>query len=151
VKDGHSTNVDCSNSLFQRIGSEAVAHGNLFEVVLPDSLTEVDPSAFDDDTWRRVRWIGTRLLLAKVDLLLAPDSSILYRSFSSDFKVIHAGVQVIARRAFSDLVSAIGFENGTTVKEIGEDAFYRCGELTRFTVPASVEVINAFSIARNWQ
>jgi hypothetical protein len=130
----------------RRIGKRAFLKCPLRNLVLPASINELDPSAFDDGVWPNVAWTGRWFLLVRNDFLFSADSHILLHSASEDWTImLPAQTEVIGRRAFRRAklcsITFSGFESGTRLREIAEKAFSRCGGLKSFTVPASVETI----------
>jgi hypothetical protein len=66
------------------------------------------------------------------------------RHFSQDQTVVNpSNIEIIGPEAFraSQQITDLVFESGTKLREIGENAFFRCRELTSLIVPKSVEIL----------
>jgi hypothetical protein len=116
---------------------------------VPVTVREIDPDAFDLYGWDNMTWDGPPPFIVNDYFLCSADSRIVLRCFSeygqhfseNKTRVIPAPTEVIGRRAFYESpVSGIGFDAGTKLREICEEAFSR-SKLTSFNVPSSVETI----------
>jgi hypothetical protein len=141
-------------SRLQCIRETAFASCRLETVILPATVKEIDPYAFDARVWPLVQFDGPSNLSIIGEFLCSADSCILLRSLAPRAFisrncpepppiVIPAVIEVIGPRPFKTVSSITGvcFETGTRLKEIGESAFARYHRLTEFIVPSSVEMI----------
>jgi hypothetical protein len=132
-------------SQLQYIGSRAFSDCcYLHWFVVPASIVEIDPAAFDSDVWIRcVVFTGPPLYAADDHFLYSVDSTVVFRSFPDPTELlIGSTIEVIAAWAFWDSkASAVLFESGTRLREIGSRAFGNCSDLEAFKVPESVEII----------
>jgi hypothetical protein len=114
------------------------------EVVLPATVAEIGPSAFDLEVWHAIHFDGPPLFFATGYFNYFTDGRILFSFVSFDDSVeIPADIEVIGPSAFekSWRITDIRFESGTKLREIGQAAFTECSELKSFHVPSSVETI----------
>jgi hypothetical protein len=116
----------------------------LNEVLVPANTVKIDPSAFSAAVWRNcIRYEGPPLFVIDDDLICSVDSNVIFRSLSCrpEF-LIGSNIEVIASYAFYHLeMSAVLFESGSRLREIGSAAFARCEQLTKFTIPESGDII----------
>jgi hypothetical protein len=133
------------------IGRDAFAFSLSYKVVLPASVTEIDPTAFGYNIWENATWDGQQFSFAAKGSLLSADSRILLHSFLGDRPVeIPAQTEVIGRRAFRlRRLPSISFENGTRLREIAEKALNWNHSPFRHRLRQSV--IDALRIASLWQ
>jgi hypothetical protein len=104
---------------------------DLRAVILPATVTEIDPDAFGSEIWPLVQFDGPPLLFLKGDFLYSADSRILSKSFSrADPVEIPAGIEVLG----PDACTGSSFEFGRLhiVKPI---------QPKTFIIPRSVETI----------
>jgi hypothetical protein len=119
-------------SQLQSICENAFVQCPLETVVVPASVKEIDPSAFDPDVWRLVTFDGPTPLLIN-DFVCSADSRILLRGLSeTDPVVIPAGIEVIGADAFTD------FEIRSQIFAVSQRQVPKT-----FIVPSSVETIGA--------
>jgi hypothetical protein len=133
-------------SQLQYIHTEAFSDCPLNNVVVPASIVEIDPSAFSDKIWRSgIRFEGSSLFLIDDNFMRSLDSRVIFRCISDASQLlIGSNIEVIDANAFrSRAVSAVLFESGTRLMEIGWGAFAKCPRLKAFNVPESVEIIGA--------
>jgi hypothetical protein len=128
----------------QYISSKAFSNCPLKKVVFPATLLEISPSAFSNALWRsRVRFEGPPLFAIDNHFLLSLDSRIIFRALSSRSELlIGSNIEGIGAGAFDGSeISAVIFESGSRLSEIGAEAFSSCRQLRAFSVPESVEVL----------
>jgi hypothetical protein len=133
-----------AGSQLQCIHSGAFEGDTLETVILPATVKEINPSAFESRVWPRVEFDGPPPLLITTDFICSPDSRIFLGTLSLDSEVrIPSHIEVIGSWALGHFsrVADIVFESGTRLKEIGENAFAGCNSLKAFHVPSSVETI----------
>jgi hypothetical protein len=133
-----------AGSQLQSIHKNAFAFAPLQEVILPEKVKEIDPSAFNNAVWRLVQVDGPPIFAVNGDFLSSPDSRILLKLLSPVGTVaIPAVIEVIGPEAFSrsSWIVGIEFESGTRLNEIGVSAFADCNSLKSFIVPSSVETL----------
>jgi hypothetical protein len=131
-------------SQLQYIRSAAFSNCDLNEVLIPARIVEIDPSDFTHCVWRSfVRFEGPPLYSIDANYIRSVDSRIIFRSLSRETAIlIGSNTEVIGSHAFNwSTVSAVHFESGTRLREIGSRAFSSCYGLTAFSVPESVEII----------
>ncbi len=109
-----------------KIGYAAFYHcDNLTDVVIPETVTEIEPSAFDKSAWLE-NWLanGTgEFLIVGDGILLA------YRGSNSQIK-IPEGVKQIGPGAFAAHVGITKVTLSDSVETIGEGAFSGCSNLS---------------------
>lgn len=106
--------VECASNEFQNISS----------ILLPRSITDVDPSFFSN--------------FQNVESISIPGIRKVWRCFDGLKKlktVDIPNVQIIGYHAFTDCVSLKTFDMPATLKEIGEMAFAGCSGLTEIHLP----------------
>jgi hypothetical protein len=121
------------------------AKDNLHTAVIPATVREIDPSAFERKVWPLVTFDGPPPLLTNGGFLCSPDSRILLTALSdAATSAIPAAIEVIGPRAFAELwsIAEIVFETGTKLREIGENVFSQCCSLKAFVVPFHFGVVN---------
>jgi hypothetical protein len=131
-------------SQLQYIRTEAFSGCPLNEFVIPASIVEIDPSAFDPEVWQKyAKYEGSPLYLFDDDFTLSLDSRVIFRCHSTRTEFsIGSTIEVIGAHAFQGcFINAVLFENGSRLREIGSAAFANSSQLTSFTVPESVEII----------
>ena len=171
---GKGGNVVIPEGRFNVIGSEAFTGRNdIFEVTIPDSITEIEAGAFDNCPSVRVTYKGR--------VYTSSDISGLYSGFdgfeiedddgfeveedssSEDFEiengvlkfykwvggnvVIPNGVTTIGDYAFRDCTSLTSVTIPNSVTKIGMGAFNGCKSLTSVTIPNSVITIGISAFA----
>jgi hypothetical protein len=112
--------------------------------VVPASIVEIDPAAFDTNVWiNHVSFEGPPLYSDDDDFIYSVDATVVFRSIPDPTELlIGSNIEVIASRAFwHQEASAVLFESGARLKEIGWRAFGKCSKLAAFKVPESVEII----------
>jgi hypothetical protein len=132
-----------AGSHLQCIRKQAFSCSPLTHIVLPASVSEIDPYAFAGDGWPIVAFDDPPPFLVRADFVCSADSkTILVFLSDADFIVIPARVELIGSRAsiFCGL-EQISFESESRLREIGEDAFSRCYSVTEVTIPSSVEIL----------
>jgi hypothetical protein len=130
-----------AGSQLQYIRSEAFSDCPLNGVVVPESIVEIDPSAFDNDVWRK---LVSPLFLIDDHFIRSVDSRLIFRSLSPErWVLVGSDVEVIGANAFGQTtVCEVLFESGSRLREIGAKAFEGCLELKTFNMPESVEILS---------
>lgn len=151
----------------EKIGYAAFYHcDSLTNVVIPNSVKEIAPAAFDKTPWLQ-NWkqsgssdfliVGDGILLAyrgSASVVNIPDSvkAIGADAFSGHSEisrvVIPDSVEIIGEGAFSNCSVLAEIEGGNSVKQIRDRAFAAC-PISNIRIPASVEEIGlrAFDVA----
>jgi hypothetical protein len=132
-----------AGSNLQSIGTEAFAHSRLKSVLLPASVTEIDPSAFSAEVWRILKFEGPPPVLVTEYFLCSPDSVTMLRWLTDEDAIeVPADIGVIGKDAFRNChFGTVDFANGSRLREIGEGAFSCSAYLDSITVPSSVEIL----------
>jgi hypothetical protein len=135
-----------ADSKLQSIGKEAFSECPLVRVSLPESVTEIDPSAFSDEVWKIVKSEGPPLLLMIEAFLCSPDSRTMVRYL---FRLrlsritVPSSIEILGDRCFDGCpnLETVTFLKKSKLKKIGERAF-ACCPIRSFTIPASVNEID---------
>jgi hypothetical protein len=128
----------------QCIQKGAFADNTLAIVVLPATVNEVDPSAFESGVWPLIEFDGPLPLLITDDFLCSADSGILSRSLlRSTSAIVPLSMEPLGDRCFEycSEMTAMTIENSSELKRIGGRAFYKCG-LSSIRIPAPTEDID---------
>jgi hypothetical protein len=136
-----------AGSQLQYIRGKAFADCPLNEVVIPASIVEIDPCAFQYNVWQDcVKFEGPPLFLIDDHFIRSLDARVIFRSFSPQTQLlIDSSTEVIGADIFRDnRIHMVLFETGTRLREIGSGAFAACEELKRFNVPESVEILGKY-------
>ncbi|MBD5445465.1 MAG: leucine-rich repeat protein [Lachnospiraceae bacterium] len=151
----------------EKIGYAAFYHcDSLTNVVIPNSVKEISPAAFDKTPWLQ-NWeqsgssdfliVGDGILLAyrgSASVVNIPDTvkTIGADAFSAHSEItgviIPDSVEIIGEGAFSNCSALTEIEGGNSVKQIRDRAFAGC-PISNIRIPASVEEIGlrAFDVA----
>ena len=151
----------------EKIGYAAFYHcDSLTNVVIPSSVKEIAPAAFDKTPWLQ-NWkqsgsgdfliVGDGVLLSyrgSGAVVNIPDSvkAIGADAFSGHGEItrviIPESVEIVGEGAFSDCSALAEIEGGNSVKQIRDRAFAGC-PISNIRIPASVEAIGlrAFDVA----
>jgi hypothetical protein len=131
-----------ADSKLRYISREAFGGYHLERVCLPASVIEIDPSAFIPGVWKILQFEKQSHILVHGGFLFAADSgTVLGQVGSADIFEVPAQFEEIGKNAFRGFVAfAFMFENGSRLREIGEEAFSE-SELRAVSVPSSVEIL----------
>jgi hypothetical protein len=133
-----------AGSQLQYIRIRAFSNCPLKEFVVPASIVKIDPSAFTDYVWRSsLKFEGPPLFSIDAHFICSADLRELFGSLSPQTTLLIGwNIEMIGANSFrSHKVSAILFEFGSRLREIGCAAFADCSELREFRVPESVEIL----------
>lgn len=109
----------------ERIGYAAFYHcDNLKKVSIPDTVTEIEPSAFDHTAWMK-NWMNQ----VGQDYLIVGDGILLAYSGKNSVIVIPEGVKKIASGVFKDHIGITAVNLPESLEVIGEEAFAGCRNL----------------------
>lgn len=107
-----------------KIGYGAFYHcDNLKEVVLPDSVTEIEPYAFDKTLWLK------NAQTAESPFMIAGDGILVSYSGTDSVVNIPGGVKQIGAGVFKEHMGITAVNIPDTVQVIGEEAFMNCRNL----------------------
>jgi hypothetical protein len=133
-------------SQLECIQMKAFANNDLEIVIVPSTVREIDPSAFDPDGWRFMRFDGPPPLLITRGFLCSADSRIVLRGFAERGPVvIPAGIAVIGPGAFIDVGLRPGISDcpwgispetvivPSSVETFGDRCFEGCTWMTTIT------------------
>lgn len=119
------------------IGYGAFYHcDNLQEISIPDSVTEIEPSAFE-----KTKWMEGRRADKKSPFTIVGDGILVAYSGMGSKVEIPEGVKQIAAEVFKDNVGISTVSLPNSLKVIGEEAFSGCSKLTVVTGGNNVEKI----------
>ncbi len=109
----------------ERIGYAAFYHcDDLQEVTIPDTVTEIEPSAFDHTAWMQ-NWTNQ----VGQDYLIVGDGILLAYSGKNSIVVIPDGVKRIGYGVFKDHTGITAVNLPESLEVIGEEAFAGCRNL----------------------
>jgi hypothetical protein len=134
-----------ADSKLQSIGKEAFRECPLEAVLLPASVTEIDPSSFSPEAWPIVKFEGPVPFLVNGNFLCSRDSRTMLGYMSDNATVeVPTHIEVIGKDPFHGFRSCklmtVIFASGSRLREIGERAFCS-SSLSAITVPSSVEIL----------
>ncbi len=137
----YSSSEKCENYTVadgvEQICPYAFARCNIDNIVLPNSVTEIDTSAF---------WFASTKSITLSESLVKIGSYAFYNANIKDI-TIPAGVKEIEKQAFSGCkLESLIIENGVEI--IGESAFWAVG-IKNVTIPASIKEIKKFAFAQS--
>ena len=130
----------------KEIGRYAFFHTVISTLILPASITEISPYAFDgmDELYSVVVDFGNNYYSDLDGILYNKDKTKLVKYLEKreqkDYK-IPSGVTSIGERAFYNCTALINVTIPESVKSIGWEAFCNCSGLTSIAIPDSVTEI----------
>lgn len=139
---------------------------NVREIIVPDSLTYLNPKAIkntalynDPSNWDNdILYVDNLLVTARKNVIIRNSdirngtTTINKNAFTDSWIIvvrIPTSVKVIGEQAFYNCVTltSVTFNENSQLESIGSSAFYNCRSLASITIPSSVTSINdqAFS------
>jgi hypothetical protein len=143
----HLDFLSCSK--LKHIGASAFWQCGLDEIVLPDSITELDEQAFYCTSATKIDLSRCTKLRQLSRWCFGDDGKNDYPELQLEELLLPPSLEAIDCGVFSNAchLKTLDLSDIKNLKEIGEEAFRGCNELRQLVLPTSIEVIGDCSFA----